>query len=681
MYDLFKFNQGEVADILKSLISQIKRQDDEIKELKIRLNKMEDGKEELCVDLQKLNHNVNTQINLEVLTQSQQLESAGWLGAQHYANIKKCLPDFRDFYEHEEWRMHSNLGYLQVFTKNSGENGVVHILARAEFKHSINDIADEITNGNILIKDDSNTIASDVVQKIGDNMSIYYSKFSKFLAAEQCDIVCLCQRIQNPAESEDKTVVFPFISNNHFKKKPEAESERLELRLGGWVLKHLGSAKTLVNLFFNIKFPKSVVPEVLTGKHIKSLLSMMRTLDSSLSKLYNHPRLGTKIYERTSAKDRVDDFDPNSERKQDEEEEDKYEETPEIDLDTPNDSKESCTRVQYPNDIPRLNPDKINSPYKEHIIGTRSRVNELVDLINTGSWKYIKSKNEMKIFVRKSERGYICVKGETYFPFEPERIIDYLRKVDTRKEYDEFTESAQIIEELPHRTFLAYAKIKKILVVASRDITFVSQIVTSKKTKTMYTPTYSIVHPDFPPQKDPIRAEVFIGGWVMIKKGEGCQVIYASEIDLKGSIPKFLVEKSADIQVMVVTGLRNYMEKMEKSNPEAIPQYPKEDEEEEEVIQPTPKTPIHHAAPEPLIKQREVEELKPSKSAQLEDELLEEEKVRKLKYFYFRGQVIKAKQEIITKTRKDNLDKSSELILTLQSLKMKISKRKSTLQI
>lgn len=596
----------------------------------MKINKMEDRKEELCNDLQKLNHNVNTQINLDLLTQSQQLESAGWLGAQHYANIKKCLPELKNFYEHEEWRMHSNLGYLQVFHKNSGEKGVVHILARAELKHSIKDIADEIAKANIFIKEDSQSIASEVVQKIGDNMNIFYTKFSRFIVAEQCDLVYLCQRIQNPDDCEDKTIVFPFISNNHFKKKPEAESERLELRLGGWVLKHLGSGKTLVNIFFDIKFPTSEVPEVLNGRHIKSMLNIIRTLDSSLAKLYDHPRLGTRIYQRTSVKERIDDFDPNSERKQDEEEEDKRDEEPsEVETQFASDSKESWTRVLYPTDIPKLNPDKINSPYKEHIVGTRSRLNELVDLINTKDWKYVKSKNETKIFVRKSERGYICVKGETYFPFTPERIIDYLRKVDTRKEYDEFTENAKIIEELPHRTFLAYAKIKKVLVVASRDILFVSQIVTSKKTNTMYTPTYSFVHPEFPPQKDPIRAEVLIGGWVMVRRGEGCQVIYASEIDLKGSIPKFLVEKSADIQVMVVSGLRNYMVKIENSNPEYIPKYPNEEEEvqeEEKVV--APKTPVHQSAPEPLLKQKDVNDLKPSKSAQPENNQLEEEKVK-----------------------------------------------------
>lgn len=92
--------------------------------------------------------------------------------------------------------------------------------------------------------------------------------------------------------------------------------------------------------------------------------------------------------------------------------------------------------------------------------------------------------------------------------------------------------------------------------------------------------------PQYPPQTDPIRATCPIGGWVIKKSGEGSHVIYASELDLKGSLPKFLVEKSADIQVQIVSALRDYMIKMEEQNPGAVvpKQYDEEEEDEEEKV-------------------------------------------------------------------------------------------------
>lgn len=615
-------NQQEFSDILNSLISQIKHQNDQINELKQRLEKVEDVKAEVKVDMHKLNHNINTQIDLELLTQSQQLESAGWLGAQHYANIKKCLPGFKDLYEHQEWTMHSNLGNLRIYSKNSGEEGVVHILARSELNYNVSDIANEISEGNIFIKEDSHITESEVVQKIGDNMSVFYWKFNKFMISGKSDLVYLCQKVQNPDDCDDKSIVFPILSINHYKKKVDPESERLELRCGGWVLKSLGTTKTLVNVFFDIKFPTSQVPEALNGRHLKSISSMIRTLDSIWRKNSSHSDIGLKIYDKSAWAHQAQ-----SAGAQDEEDKEGIDESKEIDFDSPSDSKEASTWIEYPTDILEIPADKLDPKHKDTVLGPRNKLRELVDLINNGKWKFLKNKNDTKMWVKKSERGLVWVKGETYFPFDPERIIDYLRKVDVRHEYDRFTDYAQIIEELPYRTFLAYAKIKQILVVASRDIVFTSQIITSKKTNTVYTPTYSVEHPDFPPKKEPIRANVLIGGWVMVKKGEGCQVVYAVEIDPQGSLPKFLIEKTADIQIMIVAGLKKFMDKTEKSNPESIPRWPIEKEGEEPAESNLPHTPTNQKVAQPLLKTPVVEELKASKSAQPEGNKLEEEKV------------------------------------------------------
>lgn len=131
------------------------------------------------------------------------------------------------------------------------------------------------------------------------------------------------------------------------------------------------------------------------------------------------------------------------------------------------------------------------------------------------------------MYVAKSESGLICVKGETFFPFDAEKIIDYVKRADIRPKYDKYTEKSEIIKELPYRTILGYAKIKQILVVASRDIVIATQLITSKQQKTMYTPTFSIELPEYPPQKDPVRALVPIGGWIIQEKSGGSQVIYA----------------------------------------------------------------------------------------------------------------------------------------------------------
>ena len=216
--------------------------------------------------------------------------------------------------------------------------------------------------------------------------------------------------------------------------------------------------------------------------------------------------------------------------------------------------------VPTPTDIPEIDPNTVNGPNKEFVLGTRSRLNKLIELINGGKWKSTTKNKEIKVYTKFSKSGLACVKGETYFPFDAEKIIEYIKRADIRHEYDKYTDEAFIIDEAEHRTLIVYAKIKKIMVVSSRDLTFATQLITSKKLKTMYTPTYSIELPDYPPIKKAVRAEMPNGGWVIMETPDGgSTVVYVSELDFKGSLPKFLIEKTADVQVSILTALKKYM--------------------------------------------------------------------------------------------------------------------------
>lgn len=176
------------------------------------------------------------------------------------------------------------------------------------------------------------------------------------------------------------------------------------------------------------------------------------------------------------------------------------------------------------------------------------------------------------------------MKGEGYFPFDAEKIIEYIRRADIRHEYDKYTDHAKIITETDHRTILAYAKIKKYMIVSPRDLVFATQLITSKECGVLYCPSYSVELAEYPPNKDAVRAQLPLGGWILMNAPEGgCKAIYASEINFGGSIPKFMLEKSADVQVAILTNLRDYMMKKEGVKPgevwkrpasEAVPSNP-----------------------------------------------------------------------------------------------------------
>lgn len=455
---------------------------------------------------------------------------------------------------------------MQIYSKNNGEDGSIDIIARCEINHRVSDIGSQIENGHIFIENDPNVNSIEVVQNIGEGINIYYIQFKNFLFSKEADLVFLSQKIDYLDDSGNDTIVFPIKSVNHYKKKATEENQRLHIETGGWVLKSLGNNKTLVNVFFNVKFPSTEVPNILLSKHVKTLVSMLRTLESQCNKLFKNYRFGSKIFDKTQTIIMNEENNTKSiYREKDEEEEEKFTDIrlseSEFDLrQSEMAEKGGWTLVPVPSDVPEIDPSTVQGKYKEYVLGTRQRLGKLIDMINNGNWKKVSSKKECKVFIKKGDTGLVCVKGETYFPFDAEKIIEYIKRADIRHEYDKYTDNAKIIDEVDHRTIICYAKVKQILVVASRDLTFASQLITSKQTGCMYTPTYSIDLEEYPPQKEPIRAEIPIGGWVLIQTPEGgSNCIYTSELDLKGNIPKFMIEKTADIQVSILTSLRDYM--------------------------------------------------------------------------------------------------------------------------
>jgi len=127
-------------------------------------------------------------IDLDLLIESQKPAVKSFFGGQHYNTIAKTLSDFKNLYEHKDWKLLANLGFLQIYSKPSEEQGTIHIFGRCEINHKVVDIANEISDQHILIKQDQNIIETEMMQEVGEDLHVYYAKFRKFLVANQSDL-------------------------------------------------------------------------------------------------------------------------------------------------------------------------------------------------------------------------------------------------------------------------------------------------------------------------------------------------------------------------------------------------------------------------------------------------------------------------------------------------------------
>jgi hypothetical protein len=171
----------------------------------------------------------------------------------------------------------------------------------------------------------------------------------------------------------------------------------------------------------------------------------------------------------------------------------------------------------------------------------------MLDMINETDWKFLKMIKDAAIYTRNSPRGIIQVKGVVDFPFTPDEVISQVIIVEERKHYDEQFDEGRILSEHCEHTYIAYGKLKKIMVIQPRDLVFTIQFIKSINTGIIYTPTYSILHDDFPAKEAPVRAVITLGGWALVPTKTGCSTVYVAEVDPKGNIPKFMIKMSADL--------------------------------------------------------------------------------------------------------------------------------------
>jgi len=139
----------------------------------------------------------------------------------------------------------------------------------------------EIWAQKLFMRGSSNWLKLDVIQKVDETLRLHYMQFKQFWVSSESDTIFISQKIQYADESGLETTVFPIISIPNSRKPETEQFERFNVIIGGWVLRALGKNKTLVNLFFKVQYSRSEIPEWLASTNFKSVISMIRFLETS----------------------------------------------------------------------------------------------------------------------------------------------------------------------------------------------------------------------------------------------------------------------------------------------------------------------------------------------------------------------------------------------------------------
>ena len=166
---------------------------------------------------------------------------------------------------------------------------------------------------------------------------------------------------------------------------------------------------------------------------------------------------------------------------------------------------------------------------------------------NEKVWRLVVNKPETKCYQRKVENSPICmIKAFCDVKYSAMTVYTAIWDTSIRRQWDAVFNEFRLIESLPDYEVLYYM-IKTPFGITKRDwLQRRTEIHDFPEPGTIILHFISMDHPGMPPKKGVIRAETLISGYIIRPTGEKtCKVMIVSQNDIKGLIPKAIVNSVA----------------------------------------------------------------------------------------------------------------------------------------
>ena len=191
--------------------------------------------------------------------------------------------------------------------------------------------------------------------------------------------------------------------------------------------------------------------------------------------------------------------------------------------------------------------EKAPENFKAGAQKNREILEKYLSVLDEDIWKLFFESDDKTVqsYYAKTEEGKLMAKGVATFPFKPDKVEKYARKMENKPLYDEHFEEGKIFETHEDKEnqcdiFHLYMRRGNIKMVDPRD--FVVNHCYYKVGDVVYSMAHSITHPDYPERKGAVRAdlEFYIWKYEPGAGGKGCKMTRVFRADPKGSLPDFV---------------------------------------------------------------------------------------------------------------------------------------------
>lgn len=199
------------------------------------------------------------------------------------------------------------------------------------------------------------------------------------------------------------------------------------------------------------------------------------------------------------------------------------------------------------------------------------KVDELIYLSEEPGWPESDRTGEYVVYSKQTESGLNWVKGQGPINAPANEIFDFILTDGNTPKYDKQFKSGHIIEELGLgiNAKIEYSRYHGATFVSDRDFWTVSAGFQLLDDHFILIAT-SVVHPDCPEVRKVVRGDVYIGGFIITPDANDplnrSYMHYINQVDPKGYIPKYLINKLAVDQGFVPKKVNKYLVNLRQQN-------------------------------------------------------------------------------------------------------------------
>lgn len=172
---------------------------------------------------------------------------------------------------------------------------------------------------------------------------------------------------------------------------------------------------------------------------------------------------------------------------------------------------------------------------------------QFLDYLNSDKWVLEKTTNQCELYRIDIQTNYVFYRVDTEFEVPPSVLKDYIADLDLRTSWEGANfDKLEDFKRYPMGTQIVYVKLKSQWPLGNREL-LLNYYGLERSDGKIYIAGQSIEHPGKPEQPKTYRVNTIQGSFCLTPTngGKGTKLIYITEFDFKGSLPRYMLTKAA----------------------------------------------------------------------------------------------------------------------------------------